>query len=156
MAKINKITAKKCWWRREKTYHSLLAGMQTGVVILVTSVENPQKGKINLPYGLLNHSLAHSQTTRHPIPHTLAQVCSQSSYSPKSENGNDLKQPSTKPSSETWMMKIWCIYTVKHCLPVRKMKSWIFKEMSEETQTQKDKHTLPLICGFQLQTLNRN
>ena len=62
------------------------------------------------------------------------------------------------PSTEEWIKKMWCIYTIGYYSAIKKNKiipfaaTWMDLEMlilSEVSQTEKDKyHMISLICGI--------
>ena len=62
------------------------------------------------------------------------------------------------PSTDKWIKKIWCIYTVKYYSAIKKNEimsfavTWIDLEiiiLSEVSQTEKDKyHMISHICGI--------
>ena len=67
------------------------------------------------------------------------------------------KQPKC-PSTDEWIQKMWCIYTMEYYLAIKKNKilpfaaTWVDLEiiiLSEVSQTEKDKcHMILLICGI--------
>ena len=67
------------------------------------------------------------------------------------------KQPNC-PSTEEWIQKMWCIYTMEYYSAIKKNEiipfaaTWMDTEiviLSEVSQTEKDKyHVILLICGI--------
>ena len=128
-----------------------MAYMQTGAATLENSMEIVEKRTIpNLAIALLG---IYPKKTKIVIQRG---TCTQMFIAAMSTTAKIWKEPSC-PSTDEWIKKMLCIYTMKYYLAIKKneilpfAKTWMELEgimLSEISRSEKDKyHMISLICG---------
>ena len=133
---------------------TLLVGLQTGAATLENTMEFLKKLKIELPYdpaiALLGIYPKDTDVVKHRDTCTPIAVITAMSTIAKL-----WKEPQC-PSTDEWIKKMWCIYTMEYYSAIRKDKyppfalMWMELEdimLSEISQSEKDTyHMVSLIC----------
>ena len=131
---------------------TLLVGMQAGVAALENIMEFPQKAKYratlwpsNCTPRYLSKRYKHSDLKGHVHPN----VYSSSVHIAK------LWKKCRCPSTDEWIKKMWCIYTVEYHSAIKKNETlpfamiWMEQEYIMLSKIEKDKyHMISFICGI--------